>query len=307
VALGHATPRRGPRIEELQATRATEETYWLGEGVIWDHLQDRVIWVDIEDGKVLSAHFDGESSLLAPAVVFDSPHSAGCVVLSADGGLLVAAEDRVIHLSASGSPSTTTALFSSDTGRRLNDGTCDPQGRLLVGTLRRTSAGVPAEELLRLEADGSTTVLRDGLTLSNGLAFSPDGLTLYHVDTLTSTISSCRYGIDPTLWAVNFTVDGYPDGMCADAEGNLWIAMWGKGEVRRYSPGGRLLARVHVPAPNVSCVAFVGRALDTLAITTARQNLSSAELERYPASGAVHLAKPGQLGIPTYRWSGGRW
>lgn len=92
--------------------------------------------------------------------------------------------------------------------------------------------------------------------------------------------------------------------MCVDAEDHLWIAMWGKGEVRRYSPDGELVRTITVPAPHVSCVCFAGPHLETLVITTATQDLTEAQLNEFPLSGHLFTVQPGVRGLPQTLWSG---
>jgi len=98
--------------------------------------------------------------------------------------------------------------------------------------------------------------------------------------------------------------DGSPDGLCVDADGNLWIAIWGAGEVRCYTPGGKRLATVDVPAPHTSSVAFVGPARDTLLITTARDELGAQQLAEFPLSGHLFTARPEVAGLPAAPWAG---
>ena len=121
------------------------------------------------------------------------------------------------------------------------------------------------------------TVIDDDLTLSNGLAWSPDGSVLYSVDTTPGIVYARPYNAVSGAWgeravALRIANGGSPDGLCIDAAGNLWIAIWGAGQVRCYTPGGELVAAVEVPAPHVTSVAFVGPELDTLLITSARED-----------------------------------
>ncbi len=99
-------------------------------------------------------------------------------------------------------------------------------------------------------------------------------------------------------------IDGTPDGLCVDEEGNVWVALWGSAEVRCYSAAGEQIAAIDVAAPNTTSVAFVGAALDTLLITTASEQLSEAQLSRYPDSGRLFTADVGVRGIPVPRWAG---
>jgi sugar lactone lactonase YvrE len=131
---------------------------------------------------------------------------------------------------------------------------------------------------------------------------------MYSIDTLRQTVFVRDY--DPQTGTAGprepfLTVDeGYPDGMCLDVDEHLWIAMWGLGQVHRYSPAGGLVSVIEVPAPHVSSVAFAGPGLDTLVITTATQDLTDEQLARFPDSGRLFTASPGVAGLPQALWSG---
>jgi sugar lactone lactonase YvrE len=187
---------------------------------------------------------------------------------------------------------------------RLNDGAVDPQGRFVVGTLA-LGEETGAEVLLRVSADGTVETLRDGIRLSNGVAFSPDGQTIYHVDTLASTVSKHSYtdGVfdheEPWTTVLN-DLPHYPDGLTVSADGSLWIAQWGGGCVRRHAPTGELLDVVMVDASQVSCPSFVGDELNILAITTAQEGLDTWSDQ----SGALFLADVGAVGLPAHPWRG---
>ncbi|WP_392340265.1 SMP-30/gluconolactonase/LRE family protein, partial [Vibrio cidicii] len=146
--------------------------------------------------------------------------------------------------------------------------------------------------------------LRDGIQLSNGLGWSPDGATIYHIDTYAKTLSSHSYGAggfdhDEPWVAIPAEFPGYPDGMRVDAEGMLWVAQFSGGCVVRYAPDGRELARVLVDAQQPTCVGFVG---ERLVITSAIEHLTPEE--RVPADGALFLADVGVAGVPPHRWTG---
>jgi sugar lactone lactonase YvrE len=179
---------------------------------------------------------------------------------------------------------------------RLNDGAVDPAGRFLVGSL-----GGDREILVRYE-DGGCTTIDDDLTLSNGLAWSPDGTRFYSVDTNTRTVFVRNYP-SGTREALFRLADGHPDGLCVDAAGDLWLAVWGGGRVEHRSPAGELLGVVEVDAPHTSSVAFAGPALDVLVITTATQDLSAGDLAAHPDSGRLFTARVGVAGLPTPYWN----
>ena len=187
---------------------------------------------------------------------------------------------------------------------RLNDGSVDPHGRFVVGSMA-LGAETGDEVLLRISADGAVETLRTGARLSNGIAFSPDGGTIYHVDTLAGTVSRHSYGPGPfdgdEPWTVVLDdLPHYPDGLTVSADGSLWVAQWGGSSVRRHAPSGELLEVVTVDATQASCPAFVGPDLDLLAITSAQEGLASWS----DHSGAIFLADVGATGLPVPRWPG---
>jgi len=294
------------------ATLASSHTYVLAEGPVWDAARQRVLWVDINGRLVLTGHLQGTEVVEDQRLSFSE--TIGAVVCSAVGELLVAGSRGLFSVPpdavrAEGTVVTVPGptLIPPDKNSRLNDGGCDPAGRFLVGSLALDDRQ-DDEQLLRVENSGQITVVDDHLALSNGLAWSPDGAWFYSIDTIPGLIWIRSYDSDSGQYGERRVflkiTDGHPDGMCVDAEGNLWVAIWGAGEVRSFSPTGEQLATVEVPAPNTSSVTFVGPDLDTLLITTASEQLSAAQLDRYPESGRLFTATVGVTGLPVPYWSG---
>jgi sugar lactone lactonase YvrE len=278
----------------------------LGEGPVWDPTRQVVLWVDIRRGLVFSGRLDAHGRISDVEHV-PFPGTVGAVAVAEDGSWIVAAAETLLVHPAAGSTRELVRVIRAGQLRRTNDGKPDPAGRFLIGTL---SLGDDSqnEVLVRLERDGSLTTIDDDLTLSNGLAWSPDGSVLYSVDTLRRVVFARSYdmatGATGERRALIEFADGFPDGMCSDADGYLWIAMWGLGEVRRYTPEGEHERTIRVPAPHVSSVAFAGESLDTLVITTATQDLTDEQLAAYPLSGKLFTARPGVRGLPVPPWSG---
>ena len=295
-----------------QGTAATPAIYELAEGVLWDDRVGRVRWVDINRGRIHSGALSG--SQIADIDGVDIDRTVGAVALAEDGGLLVAASRGLAVVSPEGIVSLGPDILGGlnnarlnnarPNDARLNDGSVDPQGRFVVGSLALGGAGAD-QVLLRVSSDGTTEVLRTGIGLSNGIAFSPDGSIVYHVDTLAHTVSSHSYGpgsfdtAEPWASVVD-DLPHFPDGLAASADGSLWIAQWGGSSVRRHAPTGELMDVVAVDALQVSCPAFVGSKLDVLAITTAQEGLD----DWTDQSGAIFLADVNATGLPTPRWAG---
>jgi sugar lactone lactonase YvrE len=289
---------------------ATDPTFDVGEGVIWDGRAQLVRWVDILEGRVLAGRLTGNR-----IDIVDDRHfgqTVGAVALAEDGGLLVAAAHGLATVSPDGDVSFGPDLeeFVAPNGRgpwRMNDGIVDPQGRFLVGTLSLEdgSAGPHDEVLLRISPDGSIEVLRTGLGMSNGLGFSPDGSTVFHVDTLAGTLSTHSYSAgafdtdEPWVTIIEDFTDS-ADGITVDASGDLWIAFWGGSRVARYLPNGRPLSELHVNAKQPTCVGFIGESLNRLAITSALLGLGSVTDD----SGALFVSDVGVEGKHEYRWMG---
>jgi sugar lactone lactonase YvrE len=287
------------------ATPATTERFRLGEGPVWDGPRDRLLWVDIEGGAVLEGVLDAGAITVRNRIAFDS--MVGAVTVAADGTLLVAGQERLVVVHPDGTREDGPRVVPVGESRRCNDGKTDPAGRFLVGTL---SLAGPSERevLVRLEAGGRLTVLDDDLALSNGLAWSSDGRRMFSVDTLRRTVSVRDY--DPGSGAVGprrvhlRLEDGFPDGIAMDAAGHLWVAIWGGGEVRRFTPDGTLADRVATGAPHTSSVAFAGQDLRTLVITTATSELSDEQLRAHPDSGRLFTVPVDVPGLPVAPWDG---
>ncbi|MGN6742112.1 MAG: SMP-30/gluconolactonase/LRE family protein [Amnibacterium sp.] len=287
-----------------RAVPATGPEHVLAESPVWDERTARLYWVDIPAGAVIEGRLTGDE--VREERRWHRPETVSAVCPAADGTLLVAGANALHRLHPEqGWLESGPALIEGP--RRLNDGAADPAGRYVVGSLATSGSG--GDEVLLQTGDAPARPLRSGIGLSNGIDWSRDGTTLYHVDSTRHTVSTAAY--DPatgtaTGWATLFEVpDGVPDGLALDADGLLWVACWGVGQVRRYDHDGRIRQVVEVDAPLTSSFAFAGDGLGTLVITTARDGLSAAELAAAPASGSLFVARPGVAGRLRTRWAGG--
>jgi sugar lactone lactonase YvrE len=292
---GDALPVLGvPRV-------ATRVSHYLAEGPVWDPIRGRILWVDIMAGAVFAGRLGDDGGIVIDERV-SFPDTAGAVAVSAAGEWLVAGTHRLYTRGAEGGVSAGPELIRGG-ARRFNDGKPDPAGRFVVGT-----KGPGGEQLLQVGPDGTATILDDDLTLSNGLAWTRDGRTLYSVDTLSRRIHARDYDpatgqVGPRRVFVEIT-DGHPDGMTIDSDDHLWVALWAAGRVVRVSPDGEIVGRVDVPAPNTSCPQFAGPDLDTLVITTATEGMSPDDLAAHPLSGRLFTVRTGHRGIQPNLWAG---
>lgn len=285
---------------------ALDEVHELAEGPYWDPARQRLLWVDILRELVLVGRLEADGAItVEDRVRFDG--QVGAVAPAADGRWIVAVAGGTVIRETSGAISPHVAVLDTGDSRRLNDGKPDPRGRFVVGTLS-TVGDTGRESLVSIREDGAVQTIDDDLTLSNGLAWSTDGTTMYSIDTRRGVVF--RRGYDPAAGAPGARSvfleirDGDPDGMCIDAEGHLWIAIWGLGEVRRYTPSGELDSVVYLPAPNVSSVAFAGPDLGTMVITSASAGLDAEVQASFPESGKLFTLRPGVTGHPASLWNG---
>jgi sugar lactone lactonase YvrE len=275
----------------------------LGEGAVWDVATQRLLWVDITEKRV--GIFDprsGRNELLQ----LDS--QVGTVVPTQSGNLLVALQEGVALLDRrTGRVSKLRCPAGHDPRRtRFNDGKCDPRGRLWVGTMALASTP-GGGALYRFESGGEPETILEGVTISNGIAWSLDQKRMYYIDTMTRGVDAFDFAIEEGTVSRRRRVIhippelGYPDGMTIDAEGKLWIALWDGAAVARWHPDtGRMLQKVAVPVARVTSCAFGGLDLGTLFITTAQHGLSGAELQKQPLAGSIFATAVGVRGIPSF-------
>lgn len=231
-------------------------------------------------GSVLRAHV---SSVVAAL----RPRRGGGAVLALERGFALAdnALDDVRPLGE----------LWSDPAVRMNEGGCDPHGRFYCGSMAYAGTS-RAGTLYRLDVEGNTVPVLTEVSISNGIAWSPEGSTVYYVDTPTYRVDAFRYyngelterrtfvRIDPEL--------GAPDGLTVDADGGIWVALWGGGAVHHYTPTGTLAEVISVPVPRVTACTFGGPDLADLYITTSQVDT---DLDTYPNAGALFRAS-----LPTH-------
>jgi sugar lactone lactonase YvrE len=292
----------GPK--RFEARVASSRRNVLSEGPVWVAETSTVLWIDVEVGSVFEGRLEG--GVVEESWKLDFEGRVGAAVPGVDGSLLVATANRLVVVPSSGGRLDGPVIVAPGVERRTNDGACDPAGRFLVGTLPLDDR-MSQDFLYRVEDDGSLTTIDSDLALSNGLGWSPDGRLLYSTDTIPGTIwvrdyDSATGEMGPRREHLQIE-DGSPDGLCVDANGNLWVAIWGSGEVRSFSHEGDLVATVSVPCPHPSSVAFIGDNLELLLITSASRDLSEAELRQYPDAGRLFLADVETTGTPTFAWS----
>jgi sugar lactone lactonase YvrE len=282
----------GPGGHACPAEPVGDAVALLGEAPYWDAEAGAVLWVDITAGRLhVTAHPSGETvtTELGPPV---------SAVLPAGGGTrLIARRNRLAMISADGER--LIMQVGLPAGVRFNDAGCDPCGRVWIGTM-----GAPGEAALyRLDAGRVLTQVLAGVTLSNGLGWSPDGTRLYYADTETERVDVFDYDLGTGTasgrrpLADLADAPGRPDGLTVDSDGGVWVAMARGGAVRRYHPDGRLDRVIPLPVSRPTSCAFGGPDLVDLYVTTASERLSDAERAAQPLAGRLLRLRPGRTGI----------
>jgi sugar lactone lactonase YvrE len=271
----------------------------LGECAQWNAAEQALYWVDINAPSL--NRFDPATGRNA---AMPMPESIGCYAFRERGGFVVALRSGIRFADASGELTQRVADAPHDPSHhRFNDGRCDRQGRFFAGSMDESRAANTAA-LWRLDPDLRFTQVLGDMMVSNGLAWSPDGGTMYHTDTPTRVVRAYDYDVatgtptNPRALA-RWTADtDRPDGATVDAEGCYWSAFYRGGKVVRVSPRGETLAEFPIPAMCPTMCALGGTDLMTLYVTTARQQRPADELARLPQSGGLFAMRVDVPGLP---------
>lgn len=276
----------------------------LAEGPCWLADRERLLWVDIKAGHVhLLDPVTGEDR------VIEVGQPVGAAVPADDGRAVVALRDGFALLDLdSGRIEAVAEVEKELDGNRMNDGKCDPSGRFWAGTMAmdgRRGAG----SLYRLDDRRHVERMVEGVSISNGLGWSLDGRRMYYIDTPEDRVDV--FDFDPATGSIanrrQFApIDGpgHPDGMAVDAEGGLWVALWGGSRVVHFLPHGTADGSVELPVAQVTSCCFGGPDLRDLYITTAWEHL--APERRQPHAGGLFRCRPGVAGLPTRAYLMGR-
>jgi sugar lactone lactonase YvrE len=286
-----------------EITVAAVDTARVGEGPFWDAATGTLHWVDILGGAISSlAVATGERARAT------FPTLVGAAVPKASGGYVAATREGFAEVTATGALVTRSRVLGE--GHRMNDAKCDPHGRLWAGSTQlEFAAGQGALHVL--DAGWRHETLLDGLTLPNGLGWSPDGHTFYLIDSVARELNA--FDVTPGGRALSgrrvlatFGEDaGLPDGLAVDSAGCLWIAMWGGSRVVRVSPEGSVLDVVPMPVAQPSSCAFGGPGLSVLYVTSAREGLDVPPFPATAVDGSVLAVRGlGVTGLPGTRFGG---
>ncbi|MCI5077345.1 MAG: SMP-30/gluconolactonase/LRE family protein [Oricola sp.] len=293
-----ATDFRYPSVEV--AVRGQDQ---LGETPLWCDREQTLWWVDIEKPKLQSfspskqafESWDRDCTFL------------GSQALTRSGRRLVAEDLSLKVLDTPDSLGDVLIEVDHELDNRLNDGRVDARGHLWIGTMDN-ELHRPNGALYRIAPDGSSDRIMDGVIVSNGIAFAPDGSWMHFTDTRRHI--SYLFTLDPEdgavtdkrVFADHSSTGDRPDGACVDVDGCIWTAFFAGSRIVRYTPDGRIDRTIELPVTNPTCLCFGGPDLSTLFVTTARKFLDERQLAEEPLAGSL-LAIPGVgQGLPEHRF-----
>lgn len=294
-------------VQNYQAELEYQSEAKLGEGAFWDYRTQQLYWIDILDNSlhIYNPKTKKNRSLSTASTI-------GTVVPSKkENEAVIALQDGVYLINTKSGKTRMFSNVEKDVpSNRLNDGKCDPSGRLWVGSMAFNQEK-GAAKLYMIDEKGEAVIKKDKVTISNGIVWSKNNKTMFYIDTPTSEIKAYRYNDSAGTISnerVLVKIDdslGSPDGMTIDENDNLWVGMWNGNAVLQFdSKTGKLLAKVNVPAHNVTSCAFGGENLDELYITTASIDMSDEEKEKFPLAGSLYKVKTEVKGVKGHLFKG---
>lgn len=265
----------------------------LGESPVWDPVKQRIIWVDIVQGKV-HEFYPGTNK----SNTFNVGQMVGAVAVANSGNLVASLQNGFAKIDINqGTVEIINDPENHLPDNRFNDGKCDPAGRFWAGTMSLKGASA-CGTLYAIEKDGSVSPKVKGVGCSNGIVWSRDEKTMYFIDTPTRNVFAYDYDVTTGNISNSKTViaidekDGHPDGMTIDAEGMLWIALWNGWKIQQWNPlTSTLLNEIYFPVAKITSCTFGGDQLDDLYITTASKDLTHQERKDQPLAGCLLVIK----------------
>jgi sugar lactone lactonase YvrE len=272
----------------------------IGESPLWSVREQALYWVDVE-GRLVQRWMSANGELNRWAM----PEVTSSIGLRRGGGLVAATRTGFVFLDTG--TGTVTPIVNPEADlpeNRFNDGKVDRRGRFWAGTKNIANTPEPTGSVYRLDPDRTSHRIEDGISCTNGIAWSADNSAMYICDTWIRRIY--RYAFDAkagiashrAVFAELTVEEGYPDGLTVDAEGFVWSAHYNGWRISRYAPDGRLERTIRMPVQHVTSLMFGGPDLRTLFVTSASMRLPADAAERQPEAGHVFAFDAGVAGLP---------
>jgi sugar lactone lactonase YvrE len=294
-------------ILHLPCTPLLSHQCLLGEGPVWDEREERICWVDIEKHEIHSCTGDGQDHR-----VINTSGPVGAVALHSEAKLVAALEQGFALIDLTdGSKEWICNPVEEVPGNRFNDGKCDPSGRFWAGTMN-TQGVKEAGNLYALERDNNVSLKLKGVSVSNGMAWSPDGNYFYFIDTTTREVAAFDFDLASGDISNQRTIVrippemGKPDGMTIDTEGMLWVALWDGWSISRWDPfTGDLLCRIMLPVARITSCTFGGKDLRDIYVTSASLGLTDLQKKEQPLAGSIFVLRETPFqGLPARTFGG---
>jgi xylono-1,5-lactonase len=274
----------------------------LAEGPFWNTAERAFYFVDIKGRRLHRCNEQGGDRMS-----WQAPAEIGFALPMAGGDLICGLPGKLARFTRAGAFETVLEFEHQHPGNRCNDAYVDPAGRLWFGTMDNGETAASGS-LYRLDTRG-LQAMDSGIIITNGPCHSPDGKTFYHTDTLARVVYAYDCAPDGSLSGkrefVHYAqgVQGHPDGSAVDAQGHIWISLFGGSRIERYAPDGTLAQTIPMPCPNITKVAFGGEDMRTVFVTTARKGMSEEALAAHPLAGGVFAFRVDVPGLPQQQFN----
>ena len=279
----------------------------LGESPVWSKEDNCIYWVDILGPKLLCTDIFTQKTKH-----WDMPSPVGMIALRASGGLIVALEDGIYSFDKANKKLSLLSYLEKDTlENRANDGKCDAEGRLWLGTMNKVDATQPTGAFYRINTDLTTEQVEYGLRIPNGLAWNASNTVMYHTDTRSNMVYTYNFNLatgirseKKELFSYRRNEVGSVDGAAMDVEGGYWAALYGGGKIVRIMPDGNIEREILLPVTQPTMPAFGGQDMKTIFITTAYQNIEADDLSSQNLAGGLLSVQTDIPGHPVYPFGG---
>lgn len=278
----------------------------LGEGPVWSSEEQKLYWVDIRDHS-----YSRYDPISGNSETFNVGEPIGVLALREKGGLVMATKQGFAFWNEQEQKLDFIARPDADRPyMRFNDGAVDCRGRFWAGTMSEGPDAQPEGTLYRLDPDGSVHAMVRGVSIPNGIGWSPDNKIMYFTDSTRRIIYAYDFaeetGAISNQRTFAYTPDEpyEPDGLAVDSEGYVWSACWNGAKIIRYAPSGQVDKVIQVPALRPTSCVFGGQSLDVLYITSSAADLTEEQRAQYPYSGDLFRLSTGVKGLPKYKFAG---
>ena len=297
------------KVAGLSAQPVGDTTGELGEGPRWDPSINSLFWVDVRARTLFQSKWASRTLTTIESRIFPGEVSCAIPISNRPGELILPCAGSLLRIDETGSI-VTLGIIEPDDRLQLNDAACDNRGRLWVGTFGRKGER-EVGSLFKVDVDGTVTKAFEHISLSNGIGWSPDGQRMYYVDSVTGQIDLFDYDLDHGLaigrrrFVSLADGPGLPDGLVVDTDGGVWVAIWDRAVVLRFSADGTLTHRVDLPVARPTACCFGGEDLRTLFITSAWAELPREERLAQPFAGRIFCCEDLPFGgLPTSPYAG---